>query len=223
VIGLDMLMIKIKKFMSYPLSKKFRVVNNIYYLIKSQLFYKFFFKSIGKNSIIKNPLLLSPEYISMGKNVYILDDARIEGVEHYHGVDFKPHIIIEDGVIMNQRCHITAADTLIIGENTTISFDVMITNVDHEYEDLSLSIIKQPLVVKKTEIGKNCFLGGGVKIQAGTILGRHCIVGTNAVVRGVFPDYCVIVGIPAKIVKRYNSKTEKWEKTNAKGEFIDEI
>lgn len=60
-------------------------------------------------------------------------------------------------------------------------------------------------------------------IQAGTILGKQCIVGSNAVVRGHFPDYCVIVGVPARIVKRYDDKSGVWKKTNNKGEFLDEI
>jgi acetyltransferase-like isoleucine patch superfamily enzyme len=49
------------------------------------------------------------------------------------------------------------------------------------------------------------------------------VVGANAVVRGKFPDYCVIVGIPAKIVKRYDFVTKQWKKTDAKGNFRDEI
>lgn len=60
-------------------------------------------------------------------------------------------------------------------------------------------------------------------IQAGTILGKQCIVGANAVVRGHFPPYCVIVGVPARIVKRYDEKSGAWKKTNSKGEFINEI
>lgn len=54
----------------------------------------------------------------------------------------------------------------------------------------------------------------------GTILGEQCIVGANAVVRGIFPDYCVIVGVPAKIIKRYNPSTKSWQKTNSKGIFV---
>jgi acetyltransferase-like isoleucine patch superfamily enzyme len=96
-------------------------------------------------------------------------------------------------------------------------------DTDHEYQDLSMSVGKQPLMIKKTQIGENCFIGSGAKIQAGTILGRHCVVGSNAVVRGTFPDYSVIVGAPARIVKRYDEKSQKWKKTNNKGEFIDEI
>jgi acetyltransferase-like isoleucine patch superfamily enzyme len=52
----------------------------------------------------------------------------------------------------------------------------------------------------------------GSAIMAGTRLGKQCIVGANSVVKGEFPDYCVIVGAPAKIVKKYNFETQEWEK-----------
>ena len=81
-------------------------------------------------------------------------------------------------------------------------------------------MLKQKLILKKTEIGENCFLGYGAVIQPGTVLGKQCIVGSNAVVSGTFEDYSVIVGAPARVVKRYNFETEKWEKTNKDGLFV---
>lgn len=160
------------------------------------------------------------KYISLGKMFLFGDHARIECIENYEDRYFSPNIIIEDSVSIEQRCHITAADTLTIGKDTLISFDVSIQDTDHEYEDLSTPVANQPLIVKKTQIGENCFIGSGAKIQAGTILGKHCVVGTNAVVRGHFPDYSVIVGVPARIVKRYDLERKEWRRTDTKGEFI---
>lgn len=214
---------KLKKFTNLPLSRKLQFLSSTYHKLKTQTFYKMMFKSMGAKSVIKKPMFLTPEYISIGSNCYIWNDARIEAITSYANDSFNPHIILEDGVTIQQRCHITAADTLTIGKDTAILFDVMITNIDHEYEDLNLPVGNQPLIVKKTQIGENCFIGSGAKIQAGTILGKHCVVGTNAVVRGHFPDYCVIVGVPARIVKRYDEVSRKWKKTNSKGEFLDEI
>ena len=214
---------KLKKFTNLPLSRKLQFLSSTYHKLKTQTFYKMMFKSMGAKSVVKKPMFLTPEYISVGNACYIWNDARIEAITSYANDSFNPHIILEDGVTIQQRCHLTAADTLIIGKDTAILFDVMITNIDHEYEDLSMPVAKQPLIVKKTQIGENCFIGSGAKIQAGTILGKHCVVGTNAVVRGHFPDYCVIVGVPAKIVKRYDEKSAVWKKTNGKGEFLDEI
>ena len=215
---------KIKKFMNLPISRKLQFLSATYHKLKTQTFYKMVFKSMGSRSVIKNPMFITPEYIFIGKDVHISHDARIEGIGNWgKNQIYNPKIIFEDGVSFEQRCHITSADRLIIGKNTIALFDVMITNIDHEYEDLSIPVRKQPLIIKKTQIGENCFIGSGAKIQAGTILGRHCVVGTNAVVRGNFPDYSVIVGVPAKIVKRYDEVSRKWKKTNSKGEFLDEI
>ncbi|MOA56318.1 putative acetyltransferase [compost metagenome] len=70
----------------------------------------------------------------------------------------------------------------------------------------------QPDRVRPTRIGENCFLGIGVRIQAGTILGKGCVVGANSVVRGEFPDHCVIVGAPARVIKRYDPASGQWQR-----------
>ena len=101
---------------------------------------------------------------------------------------------------------------LVIGSRTTISGNVFITNIDHDYQHINEHIMNQDMIFKKTIIGENCFIGFGAAIQAGTILGKQCIVGTNAVIRGVYPDYSVIVGVPGRVVKQYNKKTKTWER-----------
>tara|TARA_Y100000815_G_C13166868_1_gene434005 strand:- start:465 stop:752 length:288 start_codon:yes stop_codon:yes gene_type:complete len=93
-----------------------------------------------------------------------------------------------------------------------ITGNVTITDIDHEYRDVTRSVIDQPYIPSKTDIGENCFIGMGARIQAGTILGKGCIVGANAVVRGTFPDHSVIVGSPGRIVKQYNCESGEWEK-----------
>jgi acetyltransferase-like isoleucine patch superfamily enzyme len=184
------------------------------------LFYKPFFGSFGLPSYIGKPIFIGNfKRIFIGKRVRIFPGARIEVVDN------NSAIIFEDNISIGQNFHIISGggQDLIIGQNTTMSANVFITNIDHEYIEINKHILEQPLIVQKTEIGKNCFIGYGAVIQAGTVLGKQCIVGANAVVRGIFPDYSVIVGVPANIVKRYNPKSELWEKTNIKGEFLDEI
>lgn len=214
---------KIFKLVSVSNYEKFNLIDSFLVKLKTQYIYKFSFAKIGEGSSIKNPILLKNiKKVFIGKNVFIRDHARIECVIEKDSQTFTPVLILEDGVSFEQRCHITVAGEMIIGKGTIASFDVMITDIDHEYEDLNLPVAQQPLKVSKTCIGENCFIGSGAKIQAGTILGKHCVVGTNAVVRGTFPDYSVIVGIPAKIVKRYDLERKEWRRTNAKGEFIGE-
>ena len=73
-------------------------------------------------------------------------------------------------------------------------------------------------------IGQNLHITSASQLIIGkntTILGKQCIVGANAVVRGHFPSYCVIVGVPARIVKRYDEKSGAWKKTDKNGEFVE--
>ena len=41
----------------------------------------------------------------------------------------------------------------------------------------------------------------------------NCVIGANSVVTKDIPDYCVAVGAPVKIIKRYNRDTGSWERT----------
>lgn len=68
------------------------------------------------------------------------------------------------------------------------------------------------MIPKKTVIGDGCYIGYGAVILAGTTLGKQCIVGANSVVRGDFPDYSVLAGAPARIVKKYNRDKAIWER-----------
>jgi acetyltransferase-like isoleucine patch superfamily enzyme len=195
------------------------MIFKIFWILRG-LIYKPFFGKYDLPSYIGKPLFIGNfKRIFIGKKVRIFPGARIEVV------DKKSSIVFEDNISIGQNLHIISGggEELRIGKSTTFSANVFITNIDHKYDEINKYILAQPLVNLKTQIGENCFIGYGAVIQAGTILGKQCIVGANAVVRGHFPDYCVIVGIPAKIVKRYDEKSAIWRRTNSKGEFIGEI
>ena len=172
-----------------------------------------FFGKIGMISYICRPTALyNPKGIFISKNVRIYPGVRME--THNNG-----KIIIEEDVSIGQNFHITASgeNPVKIGKKTTVLGNVFVTNIDHEYRQIGVHILRQPFIEKKTEIGENCFIGYGACIQAGTILGKQCVVGANSVVRGIYPDYCVIVGAPAKVVKQYNPEKKHWEKTEYTG------
>lgn len=55
-------------------------------------------------------------------------------------------------------------------------------------------------------------VGFGVQVMPGVTIGRHCVIAAGSIVTKDIPDYCVAVGAPAKVVKKYNVETKKWEK-----------
>ncbi len=170
-----------------------------------------FFKRIGMPSYLGKPTYISGRRrISIGKRVRIFPGLRMEAIG-------KGTIQIGDNVSIGQNLHLisTKAD-LCIGDNTTISGNVLITNTNHSYQEIDQHIMQQESIFKKTTIGPNCFIGYGAVIQAGTILGKQCIVGANAVVYGCFPDCSVIAGVPAKRIKQYCFETCTWDKVAKK-------
>jgi acetyltransferase-like isoleucine patch superfamily enzyme len=172
-------------------------------------FYSIFYKEINFPGYLGRPiLLLGFNKVKLGKYVRIFPNSRFE----VHGD--AAYIHIHEDVSIGQGFHVTSKGPLNICSGTVISGNVIVTNIDHEYTDITKPILKQPYIINETYISENCFIGYGVVIQAGTKLGKHCIVGANSVVRGHYPDYCVLVGSPARVVKRYNHEQKKWIKND---------
>ncbi|WP_233979694.1 acyltransferase [Pectobacterium versatile] len=170
--------------------------------------YKPFFAKFNFPSYMGSPIfLMNARNIYLGKWVRIFPGLRAE----CHG---KGRLFIHDNVSIGQGFHVIASEDLYIKSGCLISGNVFITDTDHTYTDISCPVFEQPNIIKKTEVGENCFIGIGARIQAGTILGKGCVVGANAVVRGTFPDYSVIVGAPARVVKRFNHDTSTWERVD---------
>jgi len=181
-------------------------MHNLYKLVWTirALVYRILFGRFDMPGYLGRPVfLLGTRKIFIGKRVRILPLLRAE----VHG---SGRLIINENVRIGQNFHVTCMSELVIDSGTIITGNVVVTDIDHEYRDAELSVIDQPLVPSKTRIGKNCFIGAGACIQAGTILGDGCIVGANAVVRGVFEDHSVIVGVPGRVVKRFNRETGTW-------------
>lgn len=165
-----------------------------------------FFGRVGWLTYIgPTTLILNPRRIYIGRRVRILPGLRAEA----HGAG---RIDIGSNVAIGQQFHIAAGGDLRIGEGTLISGSVTVTDMDHEYRDTSMSVLNQPMIISRTEIGQNCFIGAGVRIQAGTVLGNGCVVGANSVVRGSFPEHSVIVGAPARVIRHWNPRSQEWER-----------
>lgn len=62
------------------------------------------------------------------------------------------------------------------------------------------------------KIGANAFIAGGAMLYNCEI-GEGAVVACGAVVRNMkVPAWCVVEGNPAKVIKKYNFETKKWEK-----------
>ncbi|GHT23213.1 hypothetical protein FACS189430_06110 [Bacteroidia bacterium] len=146
----------------------------------------------------------------MGNNVWIFENCRIEGVDNYEGDFFSPVITFGDGITVQQNLHLTCANNITIGRNTAIAANVTITDIHHPYDDIVIPIEKQKLKVAPVTIGEDCKIYNNAVILQGVTIGKHVTVAANSVVTKDIPDYCVVAGAPAKIVKQYNFEEKGW-------------
>ncbi len=158
--------------------------------------------------------VLGGKYITLGENVIIGFEARLDAVFHWATPeqDFTPEITIGNNVVIAPLCHISCISKIEIGDYTTMGPGTLITDHTHgdtSYEQLSLPPRHRPLISKgNVKIGKNVHLGERVTILPGVTIGDNCIIGANAVVTKDVPPYSIVVGTAGKIVKQVTSENK---------------
>ena len=100
-----------------------------------------------------------------------------------------------------------------IGNNVLISDRVFISDHIHGYTDVGLPIINQKLEPRgSVRIKEGAFIGINSVIMPGVSIGKNSVVGASSVVTKDVPDYCVVAGNPARVIKKYDLESNKWEK-----------
>lgn len=121
-------------------------------------------------------------------------------------------LVIEDGTVIGHFAHIYATKSIRIEKKVLIADKVYISDNLHGYENPEIPIIDQPIVQKQPVIiGEGSWIGENVCI-IGASVGKHCVIGANSVVTKDIPDYCVAVGSPAKVIKKFDFTLNKWIK-----------
>lgn len=146
--------------------------------------------------------------ISIGKNVYIgrggwLAASNMTG-------DKDSTLIIKDGCSIGRFSHIYATGSIVIENKALLAEHVYIADNVHSYKDITIPIKDQGVNQNNhVIIGEGCWIGENVCI-IGASIGKNSVIGANSVVTRDVPDYCVAVGIPARIIKRYDNKKGEW-------------
>jgi acetyltransferase-like isoleucine patch superfamily enzyme len=119
---------------------------------------------------------------------------------------------IGDNCSFGYRNHIACVGEIIIGDNVLTANNVYISDNLHNYEDTKRPIMDQPVTfTRKVEIGSGSWIGENACV-IGAKVGKNSVIGANSVVTRDIPDYCVAVGIPARVIRKYNEEKKEWEK-----------
>jgi acetyltransferase-like isoleucine patch superfamily enzyme len=133
--------------------------------------------------------------VSMGFHTYIVMSGSLHNI--------ADRMVIGNNVGLGTHgSYGVGVGNLEIGDNTICGNYVSIHPENHIIDRLDVPIRLQGVKSKGgVKIGKNCWIGAKATILDGTCIGDGCVVAAGAVVKGVFPDNCIIGGVPARILK----------------------
>ena len=95
---------------------------------------------------------------------------------------------------------IDCSEKVTIEKDVFSGHDIMILTNQHDYtkfgKERKLSFIKGPVTIKE-----GAWLCSRCIILQGVTVGKHAVVMAGAVVHNDVPDYVVVGGVPAKVIK----------------------
>lgn len=152
-------------------------------------------KNLGKNVVLEEGVLIfHPESISIADDVYIGHNTILKAY-------YKNKMVIEEGTWIGPQCFFHSAGGIQIGKNVGIGPGVKIITSTHKDTNLSKPILHEELEFKPVIIEDNVDLGINSVIMPGVTIKKGTQVGAGAVVTKDFPEYSVIAGVPAKLIR----------------------
>lgn len=133
-----------------------------------------------------------------GKNYRISNDLKLIGSFSFLELGNQTEV--------NSECFLLAKDKIVIGNNSTLAYQTSIlTSANPNGPHNKLAAI-YPKMTAPVIIGHDCWIGARVTILPGVTIGNYCVVAAGSVVTKDVPDYTVVAGIPARVVKKLDPK-----------------
>jgi lipopolysaccharide O-acetyltransferase len=189
------------------------ILRKIYFI-----FYKYLFNECKSVFIAGSFRITGKENIKIGK-LFAGRRIVIDAIKYFNQDVYQPSIIIGNDVSFGDDIHIACTNKIEIGNNVLLGSHIYITDHDHGIyngENVKHSPPDEiPAYRKLTNnayviIGNNVHIGEYVSILKNVKIGQGSIIGSNSVVTKNIPEYSIAVGNPAKVLKKYCFKEQKW-------------
>lgn len=152
------------------------------------------------------------KYIDFGANLTTGVGCRFEAFSK----NPTKRIIFGCNVQVNDYVHISAMERISIGNNVLMASHIYISDNSHGFykgehqSSPNEAPILRSYYVAPVEIGDNVWIGEGVIVMPGVTIGKGCIIGANSVVTKSISSYCMAVGQPARVIKKFDFSINKW-------------
>lgn len=168
-----------------------------------------FFQKCGKNSVvISADSVQGISNISLGNNVFIASGAVLAAVGLEK--DASPRLSIGNRCTLGRNNHIYSTGDICLEDGVLTAANVYISDNQHQYTNTDKFILDQPVQqLRHVRIGAGSWLGQNVSV-IGASVGKGCVIGANSVVLNDVPDYCVALGAPARVIRRFDHESGLW-------------
>ena len=158
--------------------------------------------SIGEGVRIGREVALEGhEQIRLGGGVILHDRCRLICRPPSDGR--TPTITLGPKTFVNVNGIFVAGNRITVGEDVLFGPNVVVVDEDHVFDDPEIAIARQGLRSRgPIDIGDGAWIAAGAVVLGGTSIAPRSVVAANSVVRGEFPDRCVLAGAPARVVRR---------------------
>jgi acetyltransferase-like isoleucine patch superfamily enzyme len=172
------------------------------------------FASFGRRSVVVPPARVSmPQAIHIGDDVVIHEHAWFSVVAAVEGT--VPKLTIGDRTNIGAQSHIACVGEIEIGADVLTAARIFIGDTYHGYEEVGRPVIDQPMAAPaKVTIGDGAFVGINAAILQGVTVGEQAYIGAGAVVTSDVEPRTLVVGNPARPVRRYDGPSRRWLDVN---------
>lgn len=126
-----------------------------------------------------------------------------KNVNFEHGARFDSNISIGDNSGIGVNCLVGGSS--VIGSNVMMGPECILYSQNHAHDRIDIPMNRQGFSEDKpVNVGDDVWFGARVIVLPGVHIGSHCIIGAGAVVTKDVPDYAVVGGNPAKILRMRN-------------------
>ncbi len=175
--------------------------------------YRGSFYRLGQKSTLCMPFSINgAKWMNIGSKVYIKQGAWLLALHQPNQLKSQEKLIIGSNTYIGRNAHIVALQKVHISDDVLMGDNVYIADNFHGFKAGNIPYKNQDVGFKKEAfIGAGSWLGENVCVISAHV-GKQCIIGANSVVTKDIPDYCMAVGAPAKVIKRFDVAKNQWVK-----------
>ncbi|TDB39808.1 MAG: acyltransferase [Actinobacteria bacterium] len=136
-------------------------------------------------------------FLACGRDVYLGEGLWVE---------YPNFAKVGEHVVVNQNCFINAGGGVTIGDWVLIGPGVTIYSQNHDISQVDVPLAMTDDVRAPVSIGEGVWLAANCTVLAGVTIGEGAVVAAGAVVTKNVPDFAVVGGVPARVIRMRPAK-----------------